>query len=78
MSLPWKDLSDNNRRQILLLLKNKEMTPRELEEISKNTTRLTLTHIRFTSNDQVKGHSEDWLFFLGELIKHCKKKREGN
>ncbi len=45
----------------------------ELEEISKNKTRLTLTHTGFTSNDQVKGHSEGWSFFLNELAAYCKK-----
>ncbi len=39
----------------------------ELEEISKNKTRLTLTHTGFTSDDQVKGHSQGWSFFLNEL-----------
>ncbi|MDE1727759.1 MAG: SRPBCC domain-containing protein [Thaumarchaeota archaeon] len=39
----------------------------ELEEISKNKTRLTLTHTGFTSKDQVKDHSKGWSFFLNEL-----------
>lgn len=46
----------------------------ELEEISKNKTRLTLTHTGFANNDQAKGHSEGWSFFIGELEKYCKKK----
>ncbi len=46
----------------------------ELEEISKNKTRLTLTHTGFSNKDQVKGHSEGWSFFIGELVKYCKKK----
>jgi DNA-binding transcriptional ArsR family regulator len=32
MGLPWKALSDNNRRQIMLLLKNKEMLPTQIAE----------------------------------------------
>lgn len=46
----------------------------ELVEISKNKTRLTLTHTGFTNKDQVKGHSEGWSFFLNELVSYCKKK----
>jgi uncharacterized protein YndB with AHSA1/START domain len=42
----------------------------ELEEISKNKTRLTLTHTGFTSNDQVQAHSEGWSFFLNELASY--------
>ena len=32
MGLPWKALSDNNRRQIMLLLKNNEMLPTQIAE----------------------------------------------
>lgn len=46
----------------------------ELEEISKNKTRLTLTHTGFTSKDQVKDHFEGWSFFLNELASYCKQK----
>jgi uncharacterized protein YndB with AHSA1/START domain len=46
----------------------------ELEELSKNRTRLTLTHTGFTINDQVKGHYEGWSFFLDELASYCKKR----
>lgn len=46
----------------------------ELEEISKNKTRLTLTHTEFTSKDQIKDHSEGWSFFLNELASYCKRK----
>lgn len=46
----------------------------ELEEISKNKTRLTLTHTGFTSKDQVKDHFEGWSFFLNELTLYCKQK----
>lgn len=46
----------------------------ELEEISKNKTRLTLTHTGFTSKDQVKDHFEGWSFFLNELTSYCKQK----
>ncbi len=45
----------------------------ELEEISKNKTRLTLTHVGFTSKDQIKDHFEGWSFFLNELVSYCKK-----
>lgn len=47
----------------------------ELEEISKNKTRLTLTHTGFTSKDQVKDHSEGWAFFLDELVKYLTRLR---
>ena len=42
----------------------------ELEEISKNKTRLTLTHTGFANKDQAKGHSEGWSFFLNELTSY--------
>ena len=32
MGSPWKALSDDNRRQIMLLLKNKGMTPTQIAE----------------------------------------------
>ncbi|WP_420888044.1 ArsR family transcriptional regulator [Candidatus Nitrosotenuis chungbukensis] len=32
MGSPWKALSDDSRRQILLLLKRKEMTPSQISE----------------------------------------------
>ncbi len=44
----------------------------ELEEISKNKTRLTLTHTGFTNKNQVKEHFEGWSFFLNELATYCK------
>jgi DNA-binding transcriptional ArsR family regulator len=32
MGSPWKALSDDNRRQIMLLLKNKDMIPTQIAE----------------------------------------------
>jgi ArsR family transcriptional regulator, arsenate/arsenite/antimonite-responsive transcriptional repressor len=32
MGSPWKALSDDNRRQIMLLLKNKEMIPTQIAD----------------------------------------------
>jgi ArsR family transcriptional regulator len=46
MGSPWKALSDNSRRQILLLLKNKGMTPSELAQHFDFTLPAVSTHLR--------------------------------
>ena len=50
----------------------------ELEQLSKNKTRLTLTHSGFTGKEgdqkSAKEHSQVWSYFLGELVSYCKKK----
>lgn len=46
MGSPWKALSDDSRRQILLLLKNKEMTPSQLAEHFEFTLPAVSTHLR--------------------------------
>jgi len=46
MGSPWKALSDDNRRQILLLLKDKKMTPSELATHFDFTLPAVSSHLR--------------------------------
>jgi ArsR family transcriptional regulator len=46
MGSAWKALSDNSRRQILLLLKNKDMTPSEIAGHFDFTLPAVSTHLR--------------------------------
>lgn len=46
MGSPWKALSDDSRRQILLLLKSKEMTPSQIAEHFEFTLPAVSTHLR--------------------------------
>jgi ArsR family transcriptional regulator, arsenate/arsenite/antimonite-responsive transcriptional repressor len=46
MGSPWKALADDSRRQILLLLKNKEMTPSQLAEHFEFSLPAVSTHLR--------------------------------
>jgi ArsR family transcriptional regulator len=46
MGTSWKALSDDNRRQILLLLKNKDRTPSEVVEHFHFTLPAVSAHLR--------------------------------
>jgi DNA-binding transcriptional ArsR family regulator len=46
MGSPWKALADDSRREILLLLKKREMTPTEISEHFKFTLPALSTHLR--------------------------------
>ena len=46
MGSAWKALSDDNRRQILLLLKDKDMTPSEIARHFDFTLPAVSTHLR--------------------------------
>jgi ArsR family transcriptional regulator len=46
MGSPWKALSDDNRRQIILLLKNKEMIPTQIAEHLNFTMPAVSTSLR--------------------------------
>src|SRR5918912_1671192 len=46
MGSPWKALSDDSRRGILLLLKNREMTPTEIVEHFNFTLPALSSHLR--------------------------------
>jgi ArsR family transcriptional regulator len=46
MGSPWKALSDDNRRQIILLLKNKEMIPTQIAEHLNFTLPAVSTSLR--------------------------------
>ena len=52
MGLPWKALSDNNRRQIMLLLKNNEMLPTQIAE------HLSFTLPTYLDNRNEKGEKQ--------------------
>lgn len=46
MGSPWKALSDDSRRQILLLLKNRQMTPSEVAKHFDFSMPAVSTHLR--------------------------------
>lgn len=50
----------------------------ELESLSSNRTRVTLTHSGFTgkepSNVSFEGHDQGWSHFIEVLIRYCEKK----
>lgn len=46
MGSPWKALSDDSRRKMLLLLKNKEMTPSEVAKHFDFSMPAVSTHLR--------------------------------
>jgi DNA-binding transcriptional ArsR family regulator len=46
MGSPWKALSDDNRRGILLLLKGRDMTPTEIAEHFSFTLPALSSHLR--------------------------------
>jgi ArsR family transcriptional regulator, arsenate/arsenite/antimonite-responsive transcriptional repressor len=46
MGSPWKALSDDNRREILLLLKEKDMVPTEIAEHFNFTLPALSSHLR--------------------------------
>ena len=59
MGSPWKALSDDSRRQILLLLKNKEMTPSQLAEHFEFTLPAVSTHLRVLKEaDLISEHKQ--------------------
>ena len=50
----------------------------ELESLSNNRTRVTLTHSGFTGKEpssvSFEGHNQGWSFFIEELVKYCERK----
>ncbi len=50
----------------------------DLESLSDNQTRVTLTHTGFTGKEPAsvsyEGHDQGWSFFVQELVKYCEKK----
>jgi ArsR family transcriptional regulator, arsenate/arsenite/antimonite-responsive transcriptional repressor len=46
MGSPWKALSDDSRREILLLLKNRDMVPTEIAEHFNFTLPALSSHLR--------------------------------
>lgn len=46
MGSPWKALSDDNRRQIMLLLKNKDMIPTQIADELSLTLPAVSTNLR--------------------------------
>jgi DNA-binding transcriptional ArsR family regulator len=53
MELPWKAISDDSRRQILLLLKEKDMTPTEIAQYFKFTFPALSSHLRILKSSDL-------------------------
>ena len=59
MGSPWKAISDDSRRQILLLLRNKEMTPNEIAQHFDFTLPAVSTHLRVLKEaDLITDHKQ--------------------
>jgi|ERR687887_2934176 DNA-binding transcriptional ArsR family regulator len=59
MGSPWKALSDDGRREMLLLLKNKDMTPTEMAEHFNFTLPALSSHLRILKDtDFIKEKKE--------------------
>jgi len=50
---PWKAMSDDSRRQILVLLKEKDMTPTEISKHFQFTMPAISTHLRILKNSDL-------------------------
>jgi len=50
---PWKAMSDDSRRQILILLKEKDMTPTEISKHFQFTMPAISTHLRILKNSDL-------------------------
>ena len=53
MDSSWKAISDDSRRQILLLLKKKEMTPTEIAQHFKFSQPAVSSHLRILKNSDL-------------------------
>ncbi len=53
MESPWKAISDDSRRQILILLKQKDMTPTEISKHFRFTMPAISTHLRILKNSDL-------------------------
>ena len=53
MESSWKAISDDSRRQILLLLKKKEMTPTEIAQHFKFSQPAVSSHLRILKNSDL-------------------------
>ena len=53
MESPWKAISDDSRRQILLLLKEKDMTPTEISRHFQFTLPAVSIHLRILKNSDL-------------------------
>ena len=53
MASPWKALSDDNRRGILLLLKNSDMTPTKIAEHFNFTLPALSSHLRILKDSDL-------------------------
>ena len=53
MESPWKAISDDSRRQILILLKEKDMTPTEISKHFQFTMPAISTHLRILKNSDL-------------------------
>ena len=53
MESSWKAMSDDSRRQILILLKEKDMTPTEISKHFQFTMPAISTHLRILKNSDL-------------------------
>lgn len=53
MESPWKAVSDDNRRQILFLLKEKDLTPTEIAKHFQFTLPAVSVHLRVLKNSDL-------------------------
>ena len=59
MGSPWKALSDDSRRQILLLLKKRDLIPTEIAEHFNFTLPALSSHLRVLKDaDLIREHKE--------------------
>ena len=61
MESSWKAISDDSRRQILLLLTKKEMTPTEIAQHFRFSQPAVSSHLRILK-------SSDFLLVCGDII----------
>jgi len=69
MVSPWQALADNNRRKILLLLRNKEMTPTEIARHFDFTLPAVSSHLRVLRDSELvseEKHGKNRFYSLNE------------
>lgn len=60
MESPWKAMADDSRRQILLLLKKKSVTPTEILSHFDFTLPALSTHLKILKNCNLVTEKKNW------------------
>jgi len=60
MGSPWKAISDDSRREILLLLKKKDMVPTEIAEYFNFTLPALSSHLRILKDADLITEKKQW------------------